>query len=366
MADEWDLLHFPTNFSIDQSTEPKELPLLAVSDTVLFPRTAAHLFVSRDQSLRAVAAAMGGDQRIAVFTQADTEVQSPSEDELYGLGTEAIVGRVWRMPDQTTSVFVQGQRRVRLLVLERRTPYLVARVLPVVEMAEPSLSSEALMRAVLTLFEKVVRLSRSMPDDALVTAMNVNEPGWLADLIASNLSLDVDGQQKLLEMEDPIARLEQISVLLAKELDVLELESRIHSHVQQEVDKSQREYFLREQMRAIQHELGESDPLTQEIAELQQRVAAAQLPEEVLQRAEKELGRLASMPSVAPESSVVRTYVEWLLDLPWATFLSILPCASLRRTRRAVRFSALWGHQAPARPPWASPLPKPWGATLCG
>jgi ATP-dependent Lon protease len=200
MVDSWDLHQFPTKTSVDQSIEPTELPVLAVRDTVLFPRMAAPLFISRDQSMKAIEAAMASDQRIAVFAQTDPEVQNPGEEELYHLGTEALVGRVWRMPDQTTSVFVQGQRRLRLLKVVKKTPYLVARVLPVVQASESSLASEALMRAVLTLFEKVVRLSRNMPDDAFVTAMNVNEPGWLADLIASNLNPGVGGQHHLLEI----------------------------------------------------------------------------------------------------------------------------------------------------------------------
>lgn len=318
MMDDWELDSFPTEVLLSQGTEAEDLPLLPVRDTVLFPHVAVPLFVGRDRSMKAVEAAMAGAQRLAVFAQKDAEVQFPGIDDLYECGTEALIGRVWRMPDQTTSVAVQGRRRLRLLKLVQAEPYLVARVLPVVESIEPSISAEALMRAVLTLFEKVVRLSRSIPDDAFVMAMNANHPSWLADLVASNLDIDVAKQQELLETVDPLARLEKVSVFLAKELDVLELESRIYSQVQQSVDKSQREYFLREQMRAIQSELEESDPLTQEIAELQLRIAESQMPEEVRERADKELSRLASMPSIAPEASVIRTYIDWLLDLPWA------------------------------------------------
>jgi ATP-dependent Lon protease len=317
MIDDWELDSFPTEVLLDPSTEAEELPLLPVRDAALFPHVAAPLFVGRDRSVKAVEAAMAGGQRIAVFAQRDAEVQVPGIDALYECGTEAVIGRVWRMPDQTTSVAVQGRRRLRLLELVRTEPYLLARVLPVVESVEASISAEALMRAVLTLFEKVVHLSRTIPDDAFVMAMNANHPSWLADLVASNLNIDVAKQQELLGTVDPLDRLEKVSVFLAKELDVLELESRIHSQVQQAVDKSQREYFLREQMRAIQSELDEGDPLTREIAELQLRVSEAQMPEEVRQRADKELTRLASMPPIAPESSVIRTYIDWLLDLPW-------------------------------------------------
>jgi ATP-dependent Lon protease len=317
MMEDFDPQMFSGQFTVDRSTEAQELPLLPVRDTILFPRVAAPLFVSRERSTRAVEAAMAGTQRIAVFAQKDAETQEPGVEDLYELGTEAVIGRVWRMPDQTTSVFVQGRRRLRLLKLTKTEPYLMARVLPVLDTVEPSLSTEAQMRAVLTLFEKVVRLSRNIPDDAFVMAMNVNEPSWLADLVASNLNIELAQKQELLEIVDPLARLEKISVLLAKELDVLELESRIHSQVQQEVDKGQREYFLREQMRVIQTELGEGDPATREIAELRQKVADAQMPAEIRERAEKELSRLAGMPPAAPEISVIRTYVEWLLDLPW-------------------------------------------------
>jgi len=319
MIEDWEAEQFPAQLPPDdRDTSTVEVPLLPVRDTVIFPHVAAPLFVSRDRSVKAVEAAMSGDQRIAVFTQKDPEVQDPSVDDLYEYGTEAFIGRVWRMPDQTTSVFVQGRRRLRLLKIVKTEPYMVARVSPIVEGTDTSISAEALMRAVLTLFEKVVRLSRNIPDDAFVTAMNVNDPGWLADLVGSNVSMEVAHRQELLETVEPLKRLEKVSVLLAKELDVLELESRIHSQVQQEVDKSQREYFLREQMRVIQTELGEGDPQAREIAELQQKIAEAKMPDEVQKRAEKELSRLAGMQPASPEVSVIRTYIDWLLDLPWA------------------------------------------------
>jgi len=317
MIDELVSDSFPSKLPLDESTEAMDLPLLPVRDTVLFPHVAAPLFVSRDRSVKAVEAAMATDQRIAVFAQKDPELQDPGVADLYEFGTEAVIGRVWRMPDQTTSVFVQGRRRIRLVKIVQTEPYMVARVLPIVESVETSISAEALMRAVLTLFEKVVRLSRSIPDDAFVMAMNVSDSSWLADLVASNLNMEVPQRQELLEIVAPRARLEKVSVLLAKELDVLELESRIHSQVQQEVDKGQREYFLREQMRIIQTELGEGDPLVREIAELQQKITEAQMPDEVRQKAEKELSRLSSMPPATPEVSVIRTYIDWLLDLPW-------------------------------------------------
>ncbi len=297
--------------------EVLELPVLPARDTVMFPHMVAPLFVGRERSIRAVEMAMARDQRVAVFTQRDGEVQGPGIDDLYTVGTEVLIGRMLRMPDGTTSVWVQGRRRIRMLGFVGENPCIMARVETMPEVQDHSLSTEALMRAVLALFEKVVRLSRSLNDDAYVAAMNVSEPGWLADLIGSVLTLDSSQRQDLLETDNVVARLQKISILLAKELDVLELESRIHSQVQQEVDRSQREYFLREQMRIIQNELGEGDPQMQEIAELREKIASCGMPEEARDRASKELDRLATMPPGAPEVGIIRTYVDWLIGLPW-------------------------------------------------
>jgi ATP-dependent Lon protease len=304
-----------------EQRDPEEilqLPLLPARDTVIFPHMVAPLFVGRERSIRAVEMAMARDQRVAVFTQRDEEVQDPKVDDLYPIGTEVLIGRMLRMPDGTTSVWVQGRRRIRMLGITGERPNNMARVETIPEAEDHSLSTEALMRAVLALFEKVVRLSRNLNDDAYVAAMNVADPGWLGDLVASVLTMDVSQRQELLETEDVTARLQKISIILAKELDVLELENRIHSQVQQEVDRSQREFFLREQMRVIQSELGEGDPQQQEMADLREKIAAAGMPGEVRERANKELDRLTAMPGAAPEATVIRTYIDWLIELPWS------------------------------------------------
>ncbi|MFQ6057598.1 MAG: endopeptidase La [Anaerolineae bacterium] len=294
-----------------------EYPLLPVRDTVLFPHMVTPLFVGRDRSVRAVEAAMNDDNILVVVAQREAETQEPTPDDLYTIGTEVIVGRMLRMPDGTTSILAQGRGRVRILEYTQTEPYFKARVMPLFEIAEESLPLEALRRAVLALFEKCVELNPSLPEDAYVAAMNTDEPGWLADLITSILSLDVAQRQEILETIDPTARLQKLSILLAQELDVLELQSKIHSQVQEEVDKSQREYYLREQMKVIQSELGEGDLLTREINELREKIAAAQMPEEVQKKAEKELERLAEMPPAAPEVGIIRTYLDWLIELPW-------------------------------------------------
>ena len=297
--------------------ELTEYPLLPIRDTVMFPHMVTPLFVGRDRSVKAVEAATARDDTIIVVSQKDPDIIEAEADDLYRVGTEVAIGRVLRMPDGTTSILGQGKRRVRIVEFVQTEPYFRAKVEPIEEPQDVSLPTEALMRAVLALFEKCVQLSRTLPDDAYVAAMNVDEPGWLADLVASVLELPLDKRQEILETFDPTVRLQRLSILLAQELDVLELEARIHSQVQKEVDRTQREFFLREQMKAIQTELGELDGLTEEVSELRTKLTEAHMPEEVQTKAEKELARLASMPAASPEAIVIRTYLDWLIELPW-------------------------------------------------
>jgi len=305
------------HMSQDQLEGLNEYPLLPVRDTVLFPRMVMPLLVGRDRSMRAVEAAELAHEPLIVVAQRDQETEDPSPQDLFGIGVEVTIERTLRMPDGTMNVLVQGERRMEVVEFIQVEPYHRVRARPVFETPERPPATEALMRAVLALFEKVTRLNRSLPENAYVFAMNVDEPGWLADLVASTIELDVPARQELLEILDPTVRLQRLSILLAKQLDVLELEDRIHAQVQQEVDKSQREFYLREQMKAIQTELGESDLLQQETAVLRQRIADKGFPDEVRQKAEKELERLAGMPPMSPEASIIRTYLDWLLELPW-------------------------------------------------
>ncbi len=294
-----------------------ELPVLPVRDTVLFPRIVSPLFVGRERSVKAIEDAMNGERTIAVVAQIKPETQDITAGDVYTVGTEAVIGRVLKMPDGTTSILVQGQRRIRMHEFAQTDPYIKARFSPIDEVSDKTMAVEALMRAVLALFEKCVKLSSTLPDDAYVAAMNVDEPGWLADLVASTLELSVAQRQDILETIDPVERLQKINILLAKEFDVLQLENKIHTQVQQEVDKSQREYFLREQMKVIQKELGESDALTRDVNALREKIANAAMPEDVAGKAEEELNRMASMPSASPEVAVIRTYLDWLVNLPW-------------------------------------------------
>jgi ATP-dependent Lon protease len=223
-----------------------------------------------------------------------------------------------RLPDGSTSVLVQGRARVQVVAWTQATPHFRAKFRLIHEPPAQSQATEALMRAVLALFERVVALNQNIPEEAFVYAMNVNEPGWLADLIAQALPIGMADRQSVLETIDPNARLQKMSTILARELDVLELEDRIQANAQNEVDKSQREYYLREQLRAIQTELGESDGSLRDTNSLRERLSAKPMPDAVREKANEELTRLAQMPMMAPDAGVVRGYIEWLLDLPWS------------------------------------------------
>lgn len=297
--------------------EALELPLLPRRDTVIFPHLVTQLVVVRQSSLRAIEEAIAHDRAIVVVARRDLEAAELTFDHLYSIGTEATIGRHLKMPDGTGTLWIHGQRRVRITQLVHDEPFFKAKVVPIEESTGKPPQTEALMRAVLALFEKSIKLSLKLPEDAYIAAMNIEEPGWLADFVASSLDLALEKRQEILEALDPHDRLQRINILLAQELDVLELQSKIHTQVQEEVDKSQREYFLREQLKAIQKELGDVDPQTREMNELKEKIASAGMPEAVMQKANEEADRLATMPPASPEVSVIRTYLDWLVTLPW-------------------------------------------------
>jgi len=297
--------------------EELELPLLPRRDTVIFPHLVTQLIVIRQSSLRAIEEAIAHDRAIVVVARRDLEAAELTFDHLYSIGTEATIGRHLKMPDGTGTLWIHGQRRVRITRLVHDEPFFKVKVVPIEEATGKPPQTEALMRAVLALFEKSIKLSPTLPEDAYIAAMNIEEPGWLADFVASSLDLTLQKRQEILEALDPYDRLQRINILLARELDVLELQSKIHTQVQEEVDKSQREYFLREQLKAIQKELGDVDPLTREMNELKEKIASAGMPEAVMQKANEEVERLATMPPASPEVSVIRTYLDWLVTLPW-------------------------------------------------
>ena len=294
-----------------------EAAVLPLRDLVIFPRMVSPIFVGREGSLLAVQDAQRKEQTVIGLTQKDPELDNPGIDDFLPIGVEMAVGRLLSMPDGSHSALVQGRRRVEIVEFVRTMPYIKVRARVIHELQTADRQTQALMRSALDLFERCVQLDRSIPEEAHLFALNISEPGWLADMIATSLSLTYEAKQSLLLMFDPRSRLQQLNNLLAQEVDVLELEDEIHARVQNEVDKSQREFYLREQMRQIQHELGEGDIWTRDVSELKKKVEAANLPDEPKLVAFKEIERLNQMPPMAPEVGIIRTYIDWIVELPW-------------------------------------------------
>ncbi len=307
------------NFEADEHGVIEAL-VLPLRDLVIFPRMVSPIFVGREASLLALQEAQHRNQTVIGLTQRDAEVEDPSLKDFLPIGVEMAVGRLLSMPDGSSSALVQGRRRVEVIEFIRVRPYIKVRARVIFEPTTADRQTQALMRSALDSFDRCVQLDRSIPEEAHLFAMNISEPGWLADMLSTSLSLNFEEKKTLLLMTDPRARLERVNKILAEEVDVLELEDEIHNRVQSEVDKSQREFYLREQMRQIQTELGEGDVFTKDANELKDRIAKANLPEEARKVAMKELERLNQMPPMAPEVAIIRTYLDWILDLPWATF----------------------------------------------
>jgi ATP-dependent Lon protease len=295
-----------------------EAVVLPLRDMVIFPRMVSPIFVGREASLLAVQEAQRKEQTVIGLTQKDSELDEPGVDDFLPIGVEMAVGRLLSMPDGSRSALVQGRKRVEIVEFIRTKPYLKVRARVINEPQTADRQTQALMRSALSLFERCVQLDRSIPEEAHLFALNISEPGWLSDMISTSLSLTYESKLRLLMILDPKARLGMLNNLLAQEVDVLELEDEIHSRVQNEVDKSQREFYLREQMKQIQTELGEGDIFTRDASELKKKVDAAKLPEEAMKVALKELERLNQMPPMAPEVGMIRTYIDWIIDLPWS------------------------------------------------
>ena len=302
-------------------TIPSELPILPLRDTVLFPNSFLPLAVARESSVRLIEEAIGGTKLVGVFTQRDASVEEPTQDDLHRIGTATHIHKMFKLPDGSLRLIVQGLSRLQLESVTAVRPYLRARVNPAEDAMreEDRLEIDALQRNIKTNFQHVVSLSPLLSDDLQALAMNITEPGRLADFIASSLAtLTTSVKQEVLETVDVRSRLDLLNRLLIKEAEVLELGSKIQSQVQSEVGKNQREYFLREQMKAIQKELGEGDDQTKEVEELREKIEAAGMPDGVKKEAKRELDRLSKMPVAAAEYTVSRTYLDWLIALPWA------------------------------------------------
>ena len=296
----------------------RSLPILPVRDTVLFPHAVLPLTVGRESSVQLINS-LGDDKTIVVVAQREARVDSPQPTDLYTVGTLAVVHKVVKMPNQSLFVFAEGLERVRLADFAQLSPFMRAQVVGVPETIPPKDSEiEALQRNVLTLFQQIVAGSPTLSDELSTVAMNIEEPGRLVDFIASSLpSLSTADKQDTLETTDVRVRLEKINQHLAKELEVQQLRNKIQSEVQDRVQQTQREYYLREQMKAIQKELGEQDEGQRETEDLKQKIESAGMPDDVKKEALKELGRLSRMSPMAADYSVTRNYIEWLAILPW-------------------------------------------------
>ncbi len=303
-----------------ETGDQKALPVLPVRDTVLFPHAVLPLTVGRESSVQLINS-LGEDKTIIVVAQREARVDSPQPSDLYTVGTSAVVHKVVKMPNQSLFVFAEGLERIKLGEFTQLAPFMSAHYSILPEGTTPAATSEieALQRNVLTLFQQIVAGSPTLSDELSTVAMNIDEPGRLVDFIASSLpSLSTPDKQDTLETLDIHVRLEKINQHLAKELEVQQLRNKIQSEVQDRVQQTQREYYLREQMKAIQKELGEQDEGQRDVEDLKKKIDDAGMPDEVKKEALKELGRLSRMSPMAADYSLTRNYVEWLAVLPWA------------------------------------------------
>ena len=303
----------------DGVEEPVEnvMPILPLKETVVFPDSMIPLAIGQERSIRLVDEAVANDRPIALVTSREGDDEAQSADDLYSVGTAAVIHKMIRVPDGTLRILVQGLRRVRLTRVVQDDPYLVGEFEELPDVITREKEIAALARNVETLFSRIIALVPYLPDELQLAATNAEDPSALANLIATTMRLKTSEKQELLEEADVEARLRQLTVILNRELELLELGTKIQSQVHSEMEKSQREYFLRSQLKAIQEELGEGDEQQAEIAELRAQIEDANLPEEAEKQARRELDRLAKLPSAAAEYGVIRTYLEWILSLPW-------------------------------------------------
>jgi ATP-dependent Lon protease len=299
---------------------PEDLPLLPVRDVVIFPYMILPLFVGREKSIAAVDAALARDRLIFLVSQRELAEEEPSPDDIYTVGTVAMIMRMLKLPDGRVKILVQGLAKGRLKSFLSQEPYFSVRLERIVESRFPELplEIEALMRTIRDQLAELLNLGKALPPEVMVVVENIEDPGSLADLVASNVGLRVAEAQELMEIFDPFERLRRVKDILAKELELMAVQNRIQTQAKEEMGKSQREYFLREQLRAIQAELGETDARAEELAELREKLTKAGLPEEAHKEAEKQLRRLETMHPEAAEYSMLRTFMDWLVELPWS------------------------------------------------
>ncbi|MGC9359290.1 MAG: endopeptidase La [Anaerolineae bacterium] len=310
----------PGAASVDQDENrdlPDELPVLPLKNIVVFPLTVLPLIVQKPRSVRLVDDAVVADRMVALVALKDPEVEDPTPEDLYEYGTVATIHRLARSADDTLHIIVQGVERIRTIAYTQQEPYMRAQIVPVPEIVEDGVTIEAAMRTAADSFRRLVELASYLPDEMVSTALGSDDPKQLAYVIASLTRMDMATRQEILEMDSVTAKLKRLTEIVMREVAVLELSKQIQSDAQSTMEKGQREYFLREQLKAIQRELGEDDQQAKEIEELREKIASAGLPEEARKEALRELDRLSRLPAAAAEYSVIRTYLDWLTELPW-------------------------------------------------
>src|SRR5213596_928790 len=295
-----------------------DLPILPLRGVVIFPSAIAPLLISRGASLKLVEDALVGDRMLGLVAQKNAEEEDPGPEGLYSRGTAGRILKMLKYPDQSVRILVQGLRRIEIVAFTRREPYFRARIRHLQDSFEPSKDLDAVQAHMVNQFAKFVSMIHYLPDELQVVVMNIKDPGKVTDLIASNLNISLEEKQDLLSTLDVRARLEKLSTILNREIELLELGLKIQSQVQSELNKNQKEFYLRQQLKAIQKELGEGDGKTAEVEELKRRIEEAKMPPEALKAAEHELERLGMIPPESAEHTVVRTYLEWLVSLPWS------------------------------------------------
>ena len=301
----------------DDGGDMLTLPLLPLRGTVVFPLTVVPLAAAQPRSLRLIDQVMSGDRTVGLVMQHDAEKEGAGPDDVHRIGTIATIHQMMRVPDGSVRLAVQGVERMRIVDFVSEEPFLVARVERAPETVEDSVEVQALTRNALDLFQRLVSLVAHLPDELVTAALNVEDPRHLVYLVATNLRMDPEERQKLLELDSVQEKLTALNAFIAKELDVLELGKKIQSDVQEELGKSQREYYLREQLKAIQRELGEGNETEAEVTELRGKIEESGMPEEAAREARRELDRLSKLPPAAAEYGVIKTYLDWLTSLPW-------------------------------------------------
>ena len=308
---------FDEQLEVEDVELPSELRVLPLKDTVVFPDSVLPLAIGQERSVRLVDDVVAGNRLLALVAAKDPDIETPGWDDLHEVGTAAVVQKMLRVPDGSLRILVQGIRRIRLIDKLQDEPYLVGRFIEVPDVYEETPQTQALSQNVQNLFARLIGLVPYLPEELALAAANVDDPSALCHLVASTLRLKTEEKQQLLELDDVEKRLRSVLVILNRELEVAELGSKIQNQVVSEMESTQREYFLRQQLKAIQEELGEADPEQAEITELRNRANEVTLPEEARKAVDRELARLDKLPAASAEYGVIRTYVEWIISLPW-------------------------------------------------